>query len=47
MTRALVDAALARLNDDFEAIYAPSGRPSIPPGQLLRALLAPRVSRAK
>ena len=37
--RAIVDEALARLNDDFEAIYAPIGRPSIPPEQLLRALL--------
>jgi transposase len=37
--RAIVDAALARLNEDFEAIYAPIGRPSIPPEKLLRALL--------
>ena len=37
--RALVDAALARLDGDFEAIYAPIGRPSIAPEQLLRALL--------
>jgi transposase len=37
--RALVDVALARLDGDFEAIYAPIGRPSIPPEQLLRALL--------
>src|SRR5512138_3716021 len=37
--RAIVDAALARLNEDFEAIYAPIGRPSIPPEQLLRGLL--------
>ena len=29
--RTVVDEALARLNDDFEAIYAPIGRPSIPP----------------
>src|SRR5512132_3917110 len=37
--RTMVDAALARLDGDFEAIYAPIGRPSIPPEQLLRALL--------
>ena len=37
--RALVDAALVRLDGDFAAIYAPIGRPSIPPEQLLRALL--------
>jgi transposase len=37
--RAIVDAALARLDGDFGAIYAPIGRPSIPPEQLLRALL--------
>src|SRR5512132_1149546 len=37
--RAIVDAALARLDADFAAIYAPIGRPSIPPEQLLRGLL--------
>jgi transposase len=37
--RTVVDEALARLDDDFAAIYAPIGRPSIPPEQLLRALL--------
>jgi len=39
LIRGIVDPALARLDDDFEAIYAPIGRPSIPPEQLLRALL--------
>jgi Transposase domain (DUF772) len=39
LIRVIVDTALARPNDDFEAIYAPIGRPSIPPEQLLRALL--------
>jgi hypothetical protein len=34
-----VDAALAKLDANFEAIYAPIGRPSIPPEQLLRLLL--------
>src|SRR5512132_2364122 len=37
--RAIVDAALARLDADFAALYAPIGRPSIPPEQLLRGLL--------
>ena len=37
--RTMVDAALARLDGDFGVIYAPIGRPSIPPEQLLRALL--------
>ena len=37
--RGIVDAALAQLDADFAAIYAPIGRPSIPPEQLLRALL--------
>ena len=38
--RALVDAALKRLSPRFDAIYAKGmGRPSVPPEQLLRALL--------
>src|SRR5512132_141375 len=37
--RTVVSEALSRLDDDFAAIYAPIGRPSIPPEQLLRALL--------
>ncbi len=37
--RALVDPILAELSPRFEAIYAAAGRPSIPPEQLLRALL--------
>lgn len=37
--RRLVDAALARLTTEFEALYTDFGRPSIPPEQLLRALL--------
>jgi transposase len=36
--RALVDEALSALSADFDAIYSPIGRPSIPPEQLLRAL---------
>ena len=37
--RVIVGAALVRLDGDFAAIYAPIGRPSIPPEQLVRALL--------
>src|SRR3954451_15038325 len=37
--RPLVNAALVRLSPDFDEIYALTGRPSIPPEQLLRALL--------
>ena len=35
----LVDAALADLSGEFAKLYAPIGRPSIPPEKLLRALL--------
>lgn len=35
----LVDGALAKLSDDFDRLYSHTGRPSIPPEQLLRALL--------
>jgi transposase len=37
--RRLADAALSSLNDQFAALYSENGRPSIPPEQLLRALL--------
>lgn len=37
--RTMVDRALAELSDAFEAIYSWTGRPSIPPEQLLRASL--------
>src|SRR6266852_7090126 len=37
--RVMVDAALAQLGPAFDAIYARSGRPSIAPEKLLRALL--------
>jgi transposase len=37
--RALVDGALTELAPRFEAMYARVGRPSVPPEQLLRALL--------
>ena len=37
--RRIVDAALGRLSPRFDAMYTNFGRPSIPPEQLLRALL--------
>ncbi|HUZ64846.1 MAG TPA: IS5 family transposase [Acetobacteraceae bacterium] len=37
--RTLADQALASLDDQFAALYSENGRPSIPPEQLLRALL--------
>jgi transposase len=37
--RPLVNAALARLSPEFDQIYSLTGRPSVPPEQLLRALL--------
>jgi transposase len=37
--RAIVDEALEILSPEFEKLYAPIGRPSIPPEKLLRALL--------
>jgi transposase len=37
--RKITDAVLAQLSDRFDAIYADTGRPSIPPEKLLRALL--------
>jgi len=37
--RAMVDEALKKLSPDVQKMYAKGGRPSIPPEQLLRALL--------
>ena len=37
--RAMVDALLATMSADFEAVYAKVGRPSVPPEMLLKALL--------
>jgi len=37
--RSIVNDVLGSLSSDFEAMYARTGRPSIPPEQLLRALL--------
>ena len=37
--RVMVDAAFAQLSPRFEALYSHTGRPSVPPEKLLRALL--------
>ena len=37
--REIVNEALTTLTVEFEKLYATSGRPSIPPEKLLRALL--------
>ncbi|MDR7577046.1 MAG: transposase, partial [Armatimonadota bacterium] len=37
--RMMVDAVLGELSPDFDRLYARTGRPSVPPEQLLRALL--------
>jgi transposase len=37
--RAMTDEALRQLRPRFERLYAKTGRPSIPPEKLLRALL--------
>jgi transposase len=37
--RSIVDAALAGLSEEFEALYSHTGRPSIAPEKLLRGLL--------
>ncbi len=37
--RQLVNEALSALEKEFSALYSPMGRPSIPPEQLLRAML--------
>lgn len=39
LIRTIVNEVLGTLSADFEALYSPTGRPSIPPEQLLRALL--------
>ena len=39
MIRGIVDATLAGLSDEFDALYSPHGRESVPPERLLRALL--------
>jgi transposase len=37
--RVLVDDILQQMSPEFDALYAVGGRPSIPPGRLLRAQL--------
>ena len=37
--RAIVDSALEALSPEFAKLYAPIGRPGVPPEKLLRALL--------
>src|SRR5258708_19820959 len=37
--RKMTDAALQRLSPRFDRLYSTIGRPSIPPGKFLRALL--------
>jgi len=37
--RVMTDDALRRMSPRFEALYASTGRPSVPPERLLRALL--------
>jgi transposase len=39
LIRTIVNAALAEMSAEFEALYPPTGRDSIPPERLLRALL--------
>lgn len=39
MIRSMVDRALAAMSSEFDRLYARSGRPSVPPERLLRALL--------
>lgn len=39
LIRAIVNAALAEMSAEFDALYSPTGRDSIPPERLLRALL--------
>ena len=41
--RKVVDQALAGMDDVFDAMHAETGRPSIPPEQLLRALVAQMI----
>jgi transposase len=43
--RSLVDGILVTLHAEFEALYAGSGRPSIPPERLLRASLIQTLRR--
>jgi transposase len=42
-----VNEALVALEQEFAALYAPIGRPSIPPEKLLRAMLLPSIQFAR
>jgi len=42
----IVNTALVDLNAEFEAMYAPIGRPSIPPEKLLRSSLLQAFTRS-
>ena len=44
--RQLVNEALAALEKEFSALYSSTGRPSIPPEKLLRAMLRIRPAAA-
>jgi transposase len=44
--RAIVNEALLGLEREFAGLYAPIGRPSIPPEKLLRAMLCRRFIRS-
>ncbi len=37
--KVLVDTVLASMNEEFQAVYSETGRPSIPPERLLKASL--------
>ena len=39
LIRAIVNDVLASLSKEFETLYSPTGRPSIPPEQLFLALI--------
>jgi hypothetical protein len=45
--REIANAALQSLSGDFDALYSPVGRESIPPERLLRALLLQMLERAR
>ena len=44
--REIANGALSDLSGEFQAMYAPFGRPSIPPEKLLRASLLQAFTRS-
>jgi transposase len=46
LIRRIVNEVLVALDCEFTKLYADSGRPSIPPERLLRALLLRRFTRS-